>query len=109
MSNLIKWILRETNESDIVAVVIGEMGWGDYGNENIPNYDKQPRGKVIEWEEAKQWLNYDFDSGYGSPNCNAIYVWTTDKILFIVQYDGSTSMHSIQRNPIDCMPQMPGG
>ena len=110
MSNLIEWILEETNEYEIEAVVIGELGWGDYGKENIPNYDKQPRQTILTWKEAKSWLDYEFDSGYGSPMCNAIYVWTKNKILFISQYDGATSLNSIPRNPTDeIMPTMPGG
>ena len=108
MANLIEWILEETEESEIVAVVIGKMGWDDFGKEGVPQYDSQPKGVILKWEEAKPWLNYEFDSGYGSPECNSIYVWTQNKILFIVEYDGSTSMYSVPRNPVNCMPEMPG-
>lgn len=109
MGNLIKWILNEVNKDEIEAVVIGEMGWDDYGSEDVPNYYNQPKGQVITWEEAKKWLDYDFDGGYGAPGCNAIYVWTTDSILFISQYDGATKIEKIPRNPMDIMPTMPGG
>jgi hypothetical protein len=109
MSNLVKWIEEEASGEEIEAVVIGEMGWEDYGAEDVPNYEKQPKGKVIDWEEAKKWIDYEFDSGYGAPGCNAIYVWTTNKVMCIVQYDGSTRIHSIPRNPTDVMPDMPGG
>lgn len=56
--------------------MIGEIGWENHGSENVHDYDKQPKGKVIPWEEAKEWLDYNFDDGFGAPNCNAIYVWT---------------------------------
>lgn len=109
MSNLVEWITEMAAEEQIESVVIGEMGWGDYGSEAIPNYSEQPRGKTIPWSEAQKFLKYDFDSGYGAPGCNAVYVWTSTKILFVWQYDGATSMCAIPRNPVDCMPEMPGG
>ncbi len=109
MSNLIDWIKEECNENDIEGVVIGQMGWGEYNKEIVPGFEKIPFGKLISYETAKPLLNYEFDSGYGAPECNAIYVWTKDKVLFISQYDGATSMESVPRNPIDCMPTMPGG
>jgi hypothetical protein len=109
MANLIKWITDEANGESIEAVVIGEMGWEDYVSDRVPNYDQQPRGQVIDWETAKQYLDYDFYDGYGAPECNAIYVWTATKVMFIDQYDGSTSIHSVPRMPSPCLPKMPGG
>lgn len=110
MANLVKWITSEVNESDIEAVVIGEMGWGDYGDD--PEHDrvaKEHQGKILNWNEAKEFLNYEFDDGFGAPECNAVYVWTNNKILLISQYDGATNLYSIPRNPIECEPHMPGG
>jgi hypothetical protein len=109
MSKLTEWILKEAEGAEIQGVVIGKFGWGDYGTEEIPNYQEQPRGKLISWEEAQKWLNYEFNSGYGAPKCNSVYVWTPTKVMFVVQYDGSTSLHSVPRNPVDCTVEMPGG
>lgn len=108
MANLIEWIVEEARGEEIEAVVIGEMGWGDYNSENVPGYSDQTKGEVITWEEAQKFLNYEFDSGYGAPKCNAIYAWTKSWIIAIEQYDGSVSPFSIPRNPIACNPQMPG-
>lgn len=108
MSNLVNWIEEEAGDEAIKAVVIGEMGWGDYGSESIPNYGAMPKGVILSWEEAKKWLNYEFYSGFGAPKCQAVYAWTEEKVIAISQYDGSTNVYSIPRNPTACMPEMAG-
>jgi len=109
MSNLVDWIERGFENEDIEAVVIGGTGWSDYNEECIPDYKDQPRFEVLTWDKARKWLDYEFDSGYGSPKCNAIYVWSKNLVMFISQYDGSTTVHTVPRNPIKCHPVMPGG
>ena len=109
MANLVHWIEEAAESESIEAVVIGEMGWGKYKSETVPGYVDHPRGKVLSWAEARPLLNYNFNDGYGAPGCEAIYVWTTMKVMFISQYDGSVSLNWIPRNPIDVMPSMPGG
>lgn len=109
MANLKDWILKEAKGEAVEAVVIGEMGWGDYGSDSVPNYAQQPRGKVLAWEEALPWIDYEFDCGYGAPSCNAIHAWTASKVLFVSQYDGATCINSVPRNPSDAKPEMPGG
>lgn len=109
MANLIEWIESTAEGEPIQAVVIGKTRWYDYGKENIPTWDKQPRGKVISWEKAKEFLDYQFNSGFGAPGCNAIYAWTKSKVIFVSQYDGSTSIEWVPRDPIECNPEMPGG
>lgn len=97
-------------EADIEGVVIGGMGWGsDYNSEGIPDFKAQPRNTVISWDEARPWLEYTYSSGYGAPECNAIYIWTSGHVYFVSQYDGATSLCEVPRNPIDCSPDMPGG
>lgn len=110
MANLVKWIEEVLERDEIVeGVVIGQMGWGDYGKEAVPQYDAQIKGRVLSWDEAKPMLDYEFDRGYGAPGCNAITVWTNTNIHFVTQYDGSTGLDSIPRSPVDYMPYMPGG
>jgi len=109
MANLVRWIEEDVDGEEIEAVVIGEMGWGDYGSDEVPNYSQQPKFKVISWEEAKRWLDYEFSDGYGAPNCNAIYAWTKSWIVAVSQYDGSTTTFRLPRNPVECRPYMPGG
>ena len=110
MANLVEWVEAAADGEPIEAVVIGDMGWSDnYGSEDVPTWDSQTRNKVLSWVVAREWLNYDFDSGFGAPGCNAIYAWTPTKVIFVSQYDGATSIESIPRHPIDCKPSMPGG
>ena len=115
-SNLVRWI-EESLASDetVIGVVIGEYGWGanweqpGFGEEFAINpipWDK--RRIVLTWAEARPLLDYDFDAGYGSPGCHHIYIWTTQRVLFISQYDGSTTLESVPRDPVACRPEMPG-
>jgi len=109
MANLKHWILEQADGEEIIGVVIGEMGWGDYNSEKVPNYNVHPRGKVIDWDIASHILNYEFDNGYGAPGCEAVYAWTENWVIAIGQYDGATWPYKIPRNPIDIMPTMEGG
>ena len=102
-------IEQEAGEEKITGCVIGNMGWGDYGSESIPNYDKIPKGKLLSWEEARPHLDYNYDAGYGAPGCNCIHAWTKSKVIAVGQYDGATWIYSIPRNPTDIMPSMEGG
>jgi hypothetical protein len=96
MANLVKWI--ESCIPDVEYVTIGAKECGD---DPLPN--------LYTWEEAKKMLDYEFSDGLGSPECHAVYVWGKDRVGFVVQYDGSTSFHWVPRNPIECVPDMPGG
>ncbi|MFA5808728.1 MAG: hypothetical protein WC935_00140 [Thermoleophilia bacterium] len=109
MDNLKAWMLEAADEEPILAVVIGEMGWGDYGSDAVPQYQEQRRGEVLSWDEAAPMIDYEFRSGYGAPRCNAIVAWTASKVISISQYDGSTSVFTLPRNPTAHMPGMPGG
>lgn len=109
MANLKQWLLSEADGEKIQAVVIGKMGWGDYNSEYVPNYAGIPKGRVLSWKEAAPLLDYEFDSGFGAPGCNAIWAWTKSKVIAIGQYDGRTWPYSVPRNPVDQMPTMEGG
>lgn len=109
MANLVQWIEEQAEGKPILGVSIGEMGWGDYGKDDCPQYDKQPKGKLLSWPEARPLLDYEFSSGFGAPKCNAIYAWTEDYVIAVSQYDGATSPFRVPRNPQDCTPEMPGG
>jgi hypothetical protein len=57
--------------------------------------DKQ----VISWEEAAPFLDYPYDTGYGAQDCHDIVAWTENKVIYIHEYDGSTSVCYLDRNP----------
>lgn len=109
MPTLKDWILELADGEEIEAVVIGEMGWGDYGSELVPGYAEQPRGQLLTWAEAEPFLSYEFYDGFGAPGCNAIVAWTPNHVISVYQYDGSTTPFVIPRHPVAFMPYMPGG
>lgn len=107
--NLRKWVDETANGEPIEAVVLGEMGWGDYGSEQVPTYATQKRGVILSWDEAAPMIDYTFDSGYGAPGCNALWAWTASRVIFVSTYDGSTNPSWVPRNPTAGEPDMPGG
>lgn len=98
-------ILEAANGEPILAIVIGEFGWGY--RERVPL--QVSTNQVLTWEEAASSLDYKYDDGFGAPDCHAITAWTENTVIFVVQYDGSTCVQTIPRNPIDHKPEMPGG
>jgi len=116
MANLVRWLEEALEAGETIqSTVIGDMGWpgfGDepgYGSEGVPLYNEQLRGKVLSWNDARRFLDYDFDDGFGAPGCNAVYAWTAKRVFFINQYDGRTKLSWVPRDPCECEPTMPGG
>ena len=115
-------LLEYLSDGEVVeAVVFGPWGWGsapDDGKPWEPGYcEPEPpavpyekRGVVLSWEEARGLMQtWDFYGGYGAPDAYATYVWTNRRVIWVTQYDGSTSLSSAPRNPSPDMPNMPGG
>lgn len=46
-----------------------------------------------------EWLDWDFDDGYGSENGVEFLLWTTDWVYFPVCYDGAEWVGAVPRNP----------
>lgn len=110
-ANLKAWILDAADGEKVLGIVIGNMGWSDYQLESIPeeSQNKKHWNKVLSWKDAEKLVDYTFDDGYGAPGCQAITAWTKDRVIFVKQYDGSTRINWVPRNPIDHTPNMPGG
>lgn len=90
----------------VEAIVFGDWGWGGY--EEPKNNIK--KGVLLTLEEAKPMMkNWTFYGGYGAPECPATNIWTNKRVIWVTQYDGSTTLDSALRNPANCMPEMPGG
>ncbi|MHA2427436.1 MAG: hypothetical protein ACXADB_05365 [Candidatus Hermodarchaeia archaeon] len=62
-------------------------------------------GKMLSWDEARPLLDYHYDKGYGCEDCHAIYAWTTNRIIVVHEYDGSTGVYWIPRNPVNIDPE----
>ncbi len=94
----------------VEGIAFGEWGWGGYGEGDDDPMPKNMRGRVLTLAEAEPHMqSWSFRGGYGAPECPATYIWTDRRILWVTQYDGSTGLDSAPRNPIDCIPEMPGG
>lgn len=95
-------------DEQVSSIVIGEMGWDHY-NEVGKEISSDLKGFLLNWDEARPLLNYEYDSSYGVPECHSVYIWTKSRVIFVAQYDGSTSITSVPRDPIAVIPEMPGG
>ena len=94
----------------IEAVVLGAWGWDGGDEPKPPAVPPDKRGKVLTWEQAAPMLTtWSFYGGDGAPDCYAVYIWTDRRVFWVTQYDGSTDLNEAPRNPVDCMPDMPGG
>jgi hypothetical protein len=105
----------------IEAIIFGPWGWGSspadgkdwekgYGEQDEPYVPYDIRGKVLTLDQAEQYMQgWSFYGGYGAPDCYATYIWTNQRVIWVTQYDGATSLDSAPRNPIAIMPDMPGG
>ena len=103
-ANLAKWIEDAVGDEPIDAVVIGPEQGHDY-RDPTELRQGQKLGVRLAWPEAKPMLDYEFYSGYGSADCNPITLWTRTRVFFIAEYDGSTRLVSVPRNPVDHTPE----
>lgn len=76
---------------DIVAIVIGD-GPGDRVAHALI-------GRILSWDEAREALDYSYDDGFGGADCHAVYAWTENRIIGVHEYDGSTNVTWVPRNP----------
>jgi len=56
-------------------------------------------GKILTWEEAAPLLDYNYDDGFGSMDCHDVEIYTATNVYYIHEYDGSTPIRSVPRNP----------
>ena len=94
----------------VEAIVFGAWGWGGFEEPEPSHVPVEKRGVVLSWAEAEPLLHgWEFDGGYGAPECYAVYIWTNRRVIWVTQYDGATGLDSAPRNPVDIVPGMPGG
>ena len=105
MANLKNMIENLAGDAEIVGCVIGDRGWV-FG---LDHSDHTPKGKLMMWDEASKYLDYEHDTGYGGVDCHAVFAWTERDVIAVGQYDGSTWVYAIPRFPKDIVPTMEGG
>ena len=108
MLNYKQNILAELKGEPVEAIVIGKWD-DDEEDERNPREIEAITGKVISWEEAEKWLDYEYDTGYGGTDCHPVIIWTATRVLFCGTYDGSTWVASVPRHPEECNPGFVGG
>lgn len=97
------------SDEQIEAVVFGEWGWDGLSEPEPAPVPESARGQILSYEEAYPYgEGWSFYGGYGSPECYAVNIWTNKRVLYVVQYNGSTRLAAIPRNPTPHMPEMPG-
>jgi hypothetical protein len=99
MSNFLEDVEEVIGDEEVVGIVVGARG-----------FIERPQDEdLIDWEEAKPLLNYEYDSGYGGLDCHRITAWTTTRVIFVGEYDGSSWITSVPRNPTPHRSQSIGG
>jgi len=92
-----EWLTNAGEGGPIEAVQFTEpCGW--YG----PPEDEWrgiPLGQILTAEQAEPWFQIPFNSGFGGQQCPNVSIWTRDRVYYVHEYDGSTRLHWIDRNP----------
>lgn len=107
-------VASEPIEAVVIGLVGGDSPWPDaesrdYGEDYCRAVPRDKKGIILMWEQARPLLDYDYDRGYGGPECHAVAVYTPTRVVFVSQYDGATGVESLPRNPCNFWPPMPGG
>lgn len=106
MSNFWKDILMAAGDEPIEAVVIGDAPWSrSWQGGDARNKIEQKIGVVLTADEARPMLDYEYDEGFGGVDCNPIHAYTPNRILVVHEYDGSTGVYSVPRNPSAELPE----
>jgi hypothetical protein len=103
---------------EVTNIVFGNWGWAHADNEYIKGFEEPDpppvppdmRAKVLTPEEARPLMaGWSFNGGYGAPECYAVRIYTTTRVIWVTQYDGATELDSTFRRPKAHWPDMPGG
>lgn len=103
---LAEWIEDCARPENVEFAVIGEYS-GSCRSDAQP-FNDAPIGVVLPWDKARAFLLYEFDAGYGSPDCHPVIAWTATKVITIMEYDGAVSPAWFPRNPTDVKPTFDG-
>jgi len=104
--------IKDTLDKDEVLEHIVFGSWGGFGDGTpTPEVPPSVMGRRLLPQEAKPFLlAFSFSCGYGSPECYATWIYTNKNVYWVTQYDGSTSLDFMPRNPAQgIIPYMPGG
>lgn len=116
-----QYIESEIGKQPIKGCVIGPFGFSDskgQDDDKISYYRKHDperkyippalKKKLMRWEQAREWLDYPFANEWGVPDVHAVYLWTQERVYFVVNYDGKITLTSVPRYQTDCSPTLKG-
>ena len=91
-------ILDVADEEKIVAIKItGPCRSDDRAEKYIKA--EHLENKVLPWDEVAPFLDYLYGSGHGGQDCHTILAWTKTKVIYTHDYDWSTTVTYLPRNP----------
>lgn len=105
MGNIRHWLeaAEVQFEEPIEAIVVGQHDRVRWGTE--PQADENI---ILSREAGLLKLDQDYHDGYGSADCYPMYAWSASRVFFIGEYDGSTFLGHVPRNPV-AQPPVFGG
>lgn len=85
------------------AVVFGPWGWGGYPRKDDVYVPDEDRGEVLAASVARPYLEegWSFRGGYRAADSYAVFAWSENYVAFVSEYDGSTRLRVIPRDPSD--------
>lgn len=97
-------------DEGVEAIIFGNYGYGQDTDKTLSAIQPKYRGKILSFEVAKTMMEtWSFQNGFGIQKCYATYIWTNRRVIWVSEYDGSTCLNSMPRNPIPCIPEMSCG
>ena len=96
MGNIAQWLRDEEQRSGqpIQAVVVDE-----YDGYDAEIKARGPLHTVLSREQGLALLDYEHDHGYGGMDCHHMTAWSADRVYYVSEYDGSTSLSWQPGNP----------
>lgn len=92
-------------DEEILGIAFGD--WLSFRKPRHPNANAMRTGVLMNPEEAKPimqgWEFYD-----SALKCYSIYAWTQRRVLFVSEYDMSTTISSCPRDPCAMIPRVYG-
>jgi hypothetical protein len=106
MANLRTWLEEVEREygEEILAMVVGphyKRKWGE--REPLPD-----ENVILSREAGLRKVDEEYNSGYGGADCYPLYAWTKSRVFFVGEYDGSTGLSWVPRDPVSIEPGFSG-
>lgn len=105
MGNIRKWLEESVTEfgEPLESVVVGRHYQVRHDGDPLPD-----ENVLLAPEVALAKLDVEYENGFGAAGCFPIYAWTKSRVFFIGEYDGSTGISWVPRNPIAMPPSFNG-